>query len=103
MAKIQLLKAPLDDGHPSIDEWYLPLELLQLARAVGTNNIDVEILDGTHLTIDEIINRLDPDSKFVGVTFTSLSIKSLRSIASVAKRIGLFVVLGGRQKVDLVF
>ena len=96
MTRIQLLKAPLDAKHPSIDEWYLPLELLQLARAVGANGTEVEILDGTHLTLDQIIERLNPNAKFVGITFTSLSIKSLAIIAAAAKRMGLFIVLGGQ-------
>ena len=49
MKKIQLIKAPLDEGHSKIDEWYLPLDLLHLAHATDSNDIEVEILDGTHL------------------------------------------------------
>lgn len=96
MAKVQLIKAPLDDGYPSIDEWYLPLELMQLARAVEATETEVEILDGTHLSLNEIIERIDTNSKFIGITFTSLSIKSLQCITAAAKRLGLFVVLGGQ-------
>ena len=96
MAKIQLIKAPLDDGHPSIDEWYLPLELMQLAHAVKEAETEVEILDGTHLSLSEILGRLDVNSKFIGITFTSLSIKSLQYITAAAKQLDLFVVIGGQ-------
>ncbi len=96
MAKVQLLKAPLDDNHPSIDEWYLPLDLIQLAQAIDQNDTEVEILDGNHLTLNRMIEQIDPNANFIGITFTSLSIKSLVIIAEAAKKLELPVVIGGQ-------
>jgi len=96
MKKIQLIKAPLDDGYPQIDQWYFPLDLLHLAYAVDINKFEVEILDGTHYSLTEILERLDAHSKFIGISYSALSITSLSRIATAAKEKGLFVVVGGQ-------
>ena len=47
-------------------------------------------------SLHEIINRLDPESKFIGMSYSALSIKSLDKITSAAKYKGLFVIVGGQ-------
>ncbi|MBU1200881.1 MAG: B12-binding domain-containing radical SAM protein [Nanoarchaeota archaeon] len=90
--RIQLIKTPITEL-PKVDKWYMPLELISLANAVS-DVADVEILDGTHLSKEEIIDRIDAD--VVGITYTSLSTSNIKELAKTAKSKGSYVVFGGQ-------
>ena len=91
--KVQLVKAPLTEDLVNVDKWYMPLDLISLANAVNDIS-DIEILDGTHLTKSEILERLNAD--LTGISFTTLSISNVLDIAKVAKSNGSFVIFGGQ-------
>jgi anaerobic magnesium-protoporphyrin IX monomethyl ester cyclase len=90
--KLQLIKAPITDL-PAVDRWYMPLELISLANSVH-DVCEVEILDGTLLSKEEIIKKIDAD--IAGITFTSLSVSNAKEIAEIAKSKNSFVVFGGQ-------
>lgn len=90
--KVQLVKIPITELQ-KVDQWYMPLELISLANAMQ-GVADVEILDGTHLSKEDIINNIDAD--IVGISYTSLSSRNIKEISDIAKRKGSFVIFGGQ-------
>ena len=78
--KVQLVQASPETG-PWLDQgWFLPLGLLATASYLETvnANVDIEVLDGSHLGSSDLLSRLDGD--IVGVNYTILSTDSLDRI-----------------------
>lgn len=91
--KIQLIKAPTrNTGMPEHD-WYTPLNLIWLANYLKPYPLDVEILDGQMLSLEEIISRISGD--IVAVSFDILSIFSFDRIVCEAKAKGALTLAGG--------
>ena len=97
--KIQLINSPCDI-HDFLDQrWYLPLGLISIGTVLEKAGFDVELLDGQHLNLDEILKQLDAD--IIGINFTIFSTKSFNKIIRHAKKIGAFVVVGGHAATPL--
>lgn len=94
--EIQLIKVPIDRNYLNVDNWYMPLDLILIANSIKEHDVCVDILDGTHLSTEEIIKNLNPKAKFIGLTYTCCSIVSLNKILNEAKKLGLFTVIGGQ-------
>lgn len=95
--KVQLVQASLDGDVRWLDQrWFLPLGLLSVATYAGAHNesLDIEILDGMHLSTDEILPKLDAD--IIGVNYTILSTDSLDRIVEKAKSFGAVTAVGGQ-------
>lgn len=92
--KVQLILTPLEDKSEIIDTWHMPLGLVSLANSIK-DLADVEILGGDHLSLEEIIKRLCPGG-ITGISYTSLSARNVNPIATAAKNMGNFVVVGGQ-------
>ena len=58
MVDIQLIKTPCCDTGMPEDKWYLPLNLIWLASYLERHGYSVEILDGQHLSVEEIKNKI---------------------------------------------
>ena len=93
--KIQLIRCPIDDQTIGADQWNMPIDLIVVGSAIDKNCF-VEILDGTLLGLDGILDRLDPLASCVGFTYTALSSKSLERLAKEAKSNGSLVIIGGQ-------
>jgi radical SAM superfamily enzyme YgiQ (UPF0313 family) len=98
--KVQLVHCP-DDYTTGMKEvaWYVPLNLLFLATYLQQNGIEVEILDGQLLELDEICSRID--APVVGASFTCISSHNMDKIARAAKVSGAKVVVGGQAATPL--
>jgi anaerobic magnesium-protoporphyrin IX monomethyl ester cyclase len=99
--KIQLISAPTDDDRAVLYEnkAYVPFGLTCIATYLENHGHDVEIIDGQHISIGEIIEMIN--APFVGVTFNILSTDSLDAIASSAKKKGATVIVGGQAATPL--
>lgn len=96
MVRIQLVRAPMDDGTLPADRWYLPLDLLAVASAAeGVGGI-VTILDGSTRTLGEIANEVGINAEIVGLTYSALSVQSFKYLAQMAHMRGARVVTGGQ-------
>jgi len=93
--KIQLIRCPIDNPLIGADQWNMPIDLIVVGSAINENCF-VEILDGTLLGIEGILNRLDPFASCIGFTYTALSSKSLKRLATIAKSNGSLVIIGGQ-------
>lgn len=96
MVRLQLLKAPLDDGSLPEDRWYLPLDLLAVASAAEGAGCEVSILDGGTLSLEAMTAEVGRDTDVVGLTYSALSVRNLALLAELAHRRGARVVLGGQ-------
>ncbi len=94
--KLQLIKAPLDSPEYLVDKWYMPVDLLSVAAAANRDLYEVEILDGTLLSLSTILERLDGSADIVGLAYTILSASSAGRIAAQARRSGALVISGGQ-------
>ena len=104
MVKIQLISAPVDEENkPSVmyDQGsFPPSHLARLANYIITNGgHEAEIFDGQHMTIEEIIPRLN--AQYVGINFTIQSSGNLAAITRVAKENGSTVIVGGQAATPL--
>lgn len=97
--KIQLINSPSNISGFLDQKWYLPLGLISIGTVLQKNGFEVEILDGQHLTLNEIKRRLNSD--IIGINFTVFSAKSFKIIAEYAKRNGAFVIAGGHAATNL--
>jgi len=97
--RIQLVKPPTD--YPDIldQKWFAPLGLISIGTYLENHGHEVEILDGQHLSLDEIKARLD--APIVGSNFHIFSVDSLDEIVSTAKESGSLVVVGGQAATPL--
>ena len=93
--KIQLIRCPIDNPNLGADQWNMPLDLIVIGSSVNSD-CSVEILDGTLIGLEGILKKIDPSSDCVGLTYTALSSKSLKIIASTAKSNGSFIIIGGQ-------
>jgi len=96
MVRLQLVKAPLDDGSLPDDRWHLPLDLLAVASTAERAQCEVSILDGSMLGIEAIADEVGQDADVVGLTYSALSVWNLRKLAETAYCRGARVVLGGQ-------
>lgn len=99
MGNIQLIKAPCRETGMPEDKWYTPMNLLWLGTYLEKRGHSVEILDGQHLTVSQIVERIN--SPFVGVSFDIMSSGSLDKIVENAKRKGSTVIVGGQAATPL--
>ncbi|MBU4179977.1 MAG: B12-binding domain-containing radical SAM protein, partial [Actinobacteria bacterium] len=100
MIDIQLIKAPcLGTGMPE-DKWYMPLNLIWIASYLEKHGYSVEILDGQHLGVEDIKNKIT--SKIIGISLDVLSVKSFNEIVNYARtEKGCTVVVGGQYATPL--
>ncbi len=99
MVEIQLVKAPCKETGMPEDKWYTPMNLLWLGTYLKKHGHNVEVLDGQHLSTEQIKERLN--AQFVAISFDILSSDSLDEIAKDAKRKGSIVILGGQAATPL--
>src|SRR3989338_7165672 len=97
--KVQLVHAVNKTLPVARDKWLAPLNLLSLSTYLEKSNIDVEILDGVHLSQNEILARIDGD--IVGINFNIYSTNEMEQISKQAKNKGSLVVLGGHAATSL--
>jgi len=95
--KIQLVNPPIP-GFSSLElvkNYFAPLGLLSIATCLSSKmpSVEVEILDGSILTLGEIKRRLE--AEIVGISTNSFNYPSALKIAQTAKKKGAKVVLGG--------
>jgi anaerobic magnesium-protoporphyrin IX monomethyl ester cyclase len=94
--KVQLVNAPGSSLLPSAGSQgcFPHLGLVQLATVLSISNpdVEIEILDGTVLTLKEITSRIDGD--VVGISVLTMTYASALTIAREAKLKGSYVVLG---------
>ena len=95
LPKIQLIRCPIDDLTIAADQWNMPLDLLTVADAID-RRCEVEVIDGTLLGLEGVIGRIDPNAECIGLTYTALSAKSLKTLLPLCKSNGAFVLLGGQ-------
>jgi|GEM_PF-1126080 radical SAM superfamily enzyme YgiQ (UPF0313 family) len=100
MKRIQLIHCP-DDYITGAHEksWYLPLSLIFIATYLQQKGVEVEILDGQTLSVEEIIDRID--APLVGANFSCISSRSMDRIAEAAKRKRALFVVGGQAATPL--
>lgn len=91
--KIQLVNSPCDIIDFLDQKWYLPLGLISIGTVLEKEGFNVELLDGQHLNLSDILKKLDAD--IIGINFTIFSTKSFNKIIECAKKNGAFVVVGG--------
>jgi anaerobic magnesium-protoporphyrin IX monomethyl ester cyclase len=94
--KIQLVLPYCDNsGSQRLSGWPQPLGILSIATYLKKKSpqVDIEILDGTVLSQEEIESRIDAD--IVGITTILRSYLNALRIANLAKKAGSKVVIGG--------
>lgn len=91
--KINLINSPCSCEGNLSDTWYLPLGLVHIASHLEDNDIDVEIIDGVVLGLEETLRRCCAD--IVGIGFNCFNTDEMETIAEKAKSNGAFTVLGG--------
>jgi len=99
MVDIQLVKAPCKETGMPEDRWYTPMNLLWLGTYLEEQGYKVEILDGQHLSTEQIKEKLN--APFVGISFDILSTASFEEIVEDAKRKESVVVVGGQAATPL--
>lgn len=93
---LQLIKAPIDSSEALVDKWHMPQDLLSVAAAAQEEGVDVEILDGNMMPLEEILQKINERSTIIGLSFTIMSLKSAEIILRHAKQTGAFVICGGQ-------
>jgi anaerobic magnesium-protoporphyrin IX monomethyl ester cyclase len=96
---IQLVKPSCHEGKILSDKWYTPLNLIWIATYLKTAGFETQIIDGIHLNLGEIINKIS--APLVGICFNVLSVDSMEKISHVAKNRGSKVVVGGQAATPL--
>lgn len=96
MAHLQLIKAPLDDKSFPEDRWYLPLDLLAVASAAERDGHKTTILDGGIWQLDKLSDVVGRDADVVGLTYSTMSIRSFEMLARLAHERGVRVIVGGQ-------
>lgn len=101
MKKIQLISSPVDNGKLPLyeDGVFAPLSLIWLASYLKFHGHEVEIIDGQHCSLDEIVKKIT--APIVGISFNILSTDSLDVIARETKIKGSRVVVGGQAATPL--
>lgn len=100
MVDIQLIKAPCNETGMPEDKWYMPLNLLWLAAYLERYGYTTEILDGQHLNVQEIKDRIN--TNIIGISLDVLSVKAFNEIVQYAKNEkGCTVVAGGQYATPL--
>ncbi|MBW2980192.1 B12-binding domain-containing radical SAM protein [Candidatus Woesearchaeota archaeon] len=98
MTKIQLILSPMDSAQTTTENgWWQPLGILSLATYVRKHrpDVEIEILNGDIISLDEILGRLDAD--FVGIQPSIVSYENALVIAHKAKSNGSTTILGGHH------
>lgn len=96
--KVQLILPKCENpGARLIRGWPQPLGILSIATYLReySPEIDVEILDGSVLSQEEIENRINAD--FVGITAITRSYTNVLRTAKQAHQVGAKIVLGGQH------
>ena len=95
--KIQLINPPVSKGfsQPTRAACFPPLDLLSLATYLQENNkfCEIEVLDGSVLSLEEILRRLN--AEIVGISPKVFSYENALIIAQRAAEKGAKVFLGG--------
>ncbi len=96
--KVQLIDPPLPDSFLGASKlgFFPPFTLLSLASYLNVklgNLIELEILDGQLLSMEEILTKIDAD--IVGLTSTIINYENALIIAEKAKSKGSLVIIGG--------
>lgn len=95
--KVQLVNAPLSKYYVASSKAgaYPPLNLLTLTTYVKNQlpGIDIEIIDGEIIPLEQILSKLN--AEIVGISAGILSYESAIQIAEEAARRGSLVILGG--------
>lgn len=95
--KLQLVNAPLSRNYFASSKAgaYPPLTLLTLATYIKNKipDINIEILDGEIISIEEILAKVDAD--FVGISAGILNYDTAIEIAEIASLKGSKVIMGG--------
>ena len=99
--KIQLIHPPADSNYNSPEAKWLksaPIGLELIANALG-DSVEVEIIDGSDLSINEILNKIDGD--YVGVSDWYSKHENSLKILEKAKEKGATTVIGGPNATHL--
>src|SRR3989337_2552489 len=99
--KVQLINAIDSSSALLNDQWLMPLNLLSLATYLRTYlpEVVVDVIDGFHVKIDDILQRIDGD--IVGINFNIFSTGVMDRIAECSKERGSLVVVGGQAATPL--
>lgn len=97
--KIQLLNVINTAETLAQDKWLVPLNLLSLSTYLKQAGYEAEILDGTHISHEDMLRKLNGD--IVGINFNIFSAKEMEKVAEKAKDNGALVVLGGSAATHL--
>ncbi len=81
------------------DRWLVPLNLLSLSTYLEQAGYEAEILDGTHISHEDMLGKID--GEIVGINFNIFSVKEMEKVAGKAKGNGALVVLGGHAATHL--
>ena len=103
--KIQLINPPVQDGYGgnSKEGAYPPLHLICLGTYLTRtlNDINIQILDGEVMGLQEIELELGAD--VVGISANFLNYPNCLRLARIAKERGCCVILGGLKEHSLDF
>ncbi len=97
--KIQLVQASSESKGLANEKWPIPLNLIALGTYLENSGYEVEILDGTHHELNNILERIDGD--VVGIGFNIFSTQEMDRISECAKDRGSLVVVGGQAATPL--
>jgi radical SAM superfamily enzyme YgiQ (UPF0313 family) len=99
--KVQLINAVDSSSALLNDQWLMPLNLLSLATylRIYLPETEVEIIDGFHVSSNDILQRIDGD--VVGINFNMFSTGVMDRIAEHSKERGSLVVVGGHAATPL--
>jgi len=95
--KLQLIQPP-DDSSSISRQWVTPVGL-ELIAATLKDFIEVEVIDGAHQTVDEIIEQLDGD--YIGVQDWYTKHDNTLAILKEAKKCGAITLIGGPNATHL--
>jgi radical SAM superfamily enzyme YgiQ (UPF0313 family) len=93
--KIQLIHPPADEGYDSPEAQWLksaPIGLELMAKALG-NQHEVEIIDGSNMTMQDILAKIEGD--YVGVSDWYSKHQNALRILRAAKKKGAVTLIGG--------
>lgn len=99
--KIQLVQAMAESPALAKDRWLAPLGLISIGTYLEKYSPDteVEILDGVHLGLVQILKKLSAD--IIGLSFNIFSTRELDLIAEASKQKKALVVVGGQAATPL--
>ncbi|GAH69168.1 unnamed protein product, partial [marine sediment metagenome] len=97
--KVQLVQAIDESTALSKDRWFTPLNLISLSTYLENYGYGVEILDGLHLHLDDLLKRID--GNIVGINFNIFSTQTMDKISEYAKNQDSLVVVGGQAATPL--